>query len=247
MPPPAGPPHPIDAPGTSEIDWASWPGLTAMPELDLSGRDSVVVIAAHPDDEVLGAGGILALLAAAGSRLRLVAVTDGEASHPGADPGVLARRRAGERAAALSALGLPGAEVIRLGLPDSGVTAREEALTAALRVLAAGFTTCLAPWEHDGHGDHEAAGRAAGRACGTVLFYPVWMWHWARPADPRVPWHQAARVRLPPEARERKHAALGCFTSQAEDRPGGRGPVLAPGFLAHFGRTAELLIRAAAP
>ncbi len=244
---PAGAPHPIDAPGTSESDWASWPGLTALPELDLSGWDSALVIAAHPDDEVLGAGGIIALLAAAGARLRLVAVTDGEASHPGADPRVLARRRAGERAAALSALGVPGAEIIRLGLPDSGVAAREEALTAALRVLGGGLTACLAPWERDQHSDHEAAGRAARRACGTVLFYPVWMWHWAAPADPRVPWHQAGRVRLPAAARERKQAALACFASQVEDRPGGRGPVLAPGFRAHFGRDAEILIRAAGP
>jgi LmbE family N-acetylglucosaminyl deacetylase len=249
---PAGAPHPIDAPGTDERAWASWPGLSALPELDLLGWESAVVVAAHPDDEVLGAGGILALLAAAGARLRLVAVTDGEASHPGADRVVLARRRAGERAAALSALGLPGAEVIRLGMPDSGVAAREAGLAAALAGLVPGFAACLAPWEDDRHPDHEAAGRAARRACagmppGAVLSYPVWTWHWAGPADPRVPWDRAVRVPLPPAARARKRAALACFASQAEDRPGGRGPVLEPGFLAHFGRGAEILFRAAGP
>lgn len=36
----------------------------------------------HPDDEVLGFGGALALLAGQGARLRIVADTDGEASHP---------------------------------------------------------------------------------------------------------------------------------------------------------------------
>ena len=42
----------------------------------------MVVIAAHPDDEVLGVGGTMAVLAAGGAQLRLIAVTDGEASHP---------------------------------------------------------------------------------------------------------------------------------------------------------------------
>jgi LmbE family N-acetylglucosaminyl deacetylase len=43
----------------------------------------MVVLAALPDDEVLGAGGIRSFLASASIRLQLVAVTDGEAPHPG--------------------------------------------------------------------------------------------------------------------------------------------------------------------
>ena len=39
----------------------------------------------------------MSVLAAAGARLRLVAITDGEASHPGAaEPSALARRRVAE-------------------------------------------------------------------------------------------------------------------------------------------------------
>ena len=58
---------------------------------------------------------------------------------------------------------------------------------------------CLAPWERDAHADHEAAGRAARRAGLPVLSYPIWMWHWAIPADARVPWHRARQVPLPPQ------------------------------------------------
>ena len=102
--------------------------------LDAAAWTSAVILAAHPDDEVLGAGGVVCLLAAAGSRLRLIAVTDGEASHPGhGDPAALARRRAQERAAALRELGAADAEVVRLGLPDSGAGRPGSEIAAAVR------------------------------------------------------------------------------------------------------------------
>ena len=157
-------PNRIDRPGTPEHVWDSWPDRRRLPEVDPRAWPSAVVVAAHPDDEVLGAGGILAILAAAGTRIRLVAVTDGEGSHPGADPAVIAAVRAAETAAALSALGADGIEVVRLGFPDTGLGTREEELAAALREQCAGFGVCLAPWEADAHADHEAAGRAAWRA-----------------------------------------------------------------------------------
>jgi LmbE family N-acetylglucosaminyl deacetylase len=249
---PAGmaPVHPIDAPGTGEAAWQAWNGLAALPAWPVTDWASVVVMAAHPDDEVLGAGGIIALLAAAGARLRVVAVTDGESSHPGrtaAERAELAGRRARERAAALEALGAGTAEVIRLGLPDAGLGDRAAELAGLVPGLTAGFDACLAPWEGDLHADHEAVGRAARRAAGQVLFYPVWMWHWARPADARVPWARAGRVLLPAGPRDRKQAAIRCFTSQLDDRGDGAGPVLTAEFAAHFGRGYEVLFPAGRP
>jgi LmbE family N-acetylglucosaminyl deacetylase len=239
----AVPQHPIDAPGTDEARWSAWPVLDALPQAGLAGLASAVVVAAHPDDEVLGAGGLISMLAAAGARLRLIAVTDGERSHRGhANPAMLAGRRTAETAAALTALGAGTAEVVRLRLPDARLAGREDELAAALGPLTAGFEVCLAPWDGDLHPDHEAAGRAARRAAPRVLCYPVWMWHWASPADPRVPWDQALRVPLPPRAVARKQAAISCFASQTEDRGGGFGPVLTAGMIAHFTRPMEVLL-----
>ena len=235
-------PNRIDAPGTGEDAWRSWPVLGRLPRAGLEGWHSAVVIAAHPDDEVLGAGGTMTLLAAAGARLRLVAITDGEQSHGGADPAALAARRVAETAAALRVLGAADAEVIRLRRPDTGLAGCESALTAELRDLTAGFDVCLAPWAWDAHADHEAAGRAARRACAGTLFYPVWMWHWARPGDPRVPWHRAVAVPLPYRVAAGKQAAIRCFASQLEDRPPSGQPVLAPGVLEHFARAQEVLL-----
>ena len=240
-------PHPIDAPGTDERTWAAWPWLSTLPSAGtalLAGVRSAVIVAAHPDDEVLGAGGLIAMLAASHARLRLVAVTDGERSHRGhASPDSLARRRTAETTAALRALGARTAEVIRLQLPDSRLAAREDELTAALAPLIDGFDLCLAPWDHDMHPDHEAAGRAVRRAQPAQLYcFPVWMWHWASPGDPRVPWDGALRIPLPPRAAGRKRAAIKCFASQTEDRGHGLGPVLPPGMTAHFTRAMEVLL-----
>jgi LmbE family N-acetylglucosaminyl deacetylase len=143
----------------------------------------------------------------------------------------------------MRALGARTAEVIRLGLPDGRLAGRENELAATLAPLVAGFDLCLAPWDRDKHPDHEAAGRAARRAGPRALYcFPVWMWHWASPGDPRVPWDRALRIPLPPPAASRKRAAITCFASQTEDRGHGLGPVLPPAMIAHFTRAMEVLL-----
>lgn len=245
--PDRGAPNRIDRPGTPEYVWDSWPDLRRLPEADPRHWPGVVVVAAHPDDEVLGAGGTLAILAAAGVRVRLVAVTDGEGSHPGADPAAIAATRIAETASALGLLGASGIEVVRLRFPDTGLAAREKDLVKALGEQCEGFGMCLAPWEADAHADHEAAGRAArraGRRAGmTVLTYPIWMWHWAKPDDRRVPWDRACQVRLPPWIAARKRDAIDAFTSQLTDRGPDTGPILPAGIVAHFTREEEVLLR----
>jgi LmbE family N-acetylglucosaminyl deacetylase len=230
----------IDSPGTSEEVWQHWIGLACLPIAQFEGIGSAVVIAAHPDDEVLGVGGTMAQLAAPGVRLRVIAVTDGEGSHPQTDPALMAVRRAAESAAALRVLQVGPVEVIRLRLPDTGLHRHEEQLVGQLRQLCAGYDLCLAPWEFDGHSDHEAAGRAARAACRWVMSYPVWMWHWAVPADSRVPWRRARQVPLPGGVALKKRAAIRSFVSQLTDRPE-EGPVLTPQIVAHFTRPAEVL------
>jgi LmbE family N-acetylglucosaminyl deacetylase len=232
----------IAQPGTAEQSWESWLDLRHLPAADPLAWPSVAVVAAHPDDEVLGVGGTMAILAAAGARLRLIAVTDGEASHPGADPAALGPVRAEETAAALEALGAGSADVIRLRFPDTGLAAREGELAAVLREQCAGFGVCLAPWERDAHADHEAAGRAARRAGLPVLSYPIWMWHWAIPADARVPWHRARQVPLPPQVVAAKRSAIAAFASQLTDRGPDLGPVIPAGVVAHFTRPQEVLL-----
>jgi len=235
-------PNRIDRPGTAEEAWDAWTGLKCLPVADPLGWPSAVIVAAHPDDEILGVGGTMSMLAAAGVRLRLIAVTDGEASHPELDPEAVARVRTTESAAARDVLGVQDIEVFRLRLPDTGLTACEDELAARLRELCAGFAVCLAPWEADAHADHDAVGRAARRTGQHVLSYPIWMWHWAKPADRRVPWPRARRIPLPADVAALKAAAIQAFASQLTDRAGAAGPVLPPGIVAHFTRPQEVLL-----
>lgn len=231
--------------GTSEVRWLPWLEQLAPPALDLSAAPSrVVVVAPHPDDEVLGCGGLIALLCAAGRTVELVSVTDGEASNPGGSlaPGELARRRTAETARAVARLG----EVARtrLQLPDGGAEALEPAVLQAL--LDAGPAWLVAPWSGDGHPDHEAVGRAAetaaARTGARLLAYPVWAWHWAVPADRRMPWPQAVLVPLPAGARAAKTEAVAELTTQIA--PIGPlpsdAPVLGPQVLARFARPYEI-------
>ncbi len=244
-------PDRIAAPGTDESRWAGWLPDRRWPRWapDPAWRE-VAVCAAHPDDEVLGAGGVLALLAVAGVAVHLVAVTDGEASHPGStvlSPAELAGVRTAETGRALAALGVRG-RTSRLQLPDSALAEREDEVTTAVRAAVAGADAVLSTWTGDAHPDHEVVGRAAlaaGRAAGVPVWqFPVWAWHWAVPDDPRVPWDRARLVPLPPAVRAAKRAAVGCFTSQV--RPLGPAAadraVLLPAVLAHFDRDVEVLL-----
>ena len=240
--------------GTDESSWATWPAPASWPHLDVAAlaRRRVVVLAAHPDDEVLGVGGLLARLAAQAGELVLVWASDGEASHPTSTAPVVRRMgavRRSESAVAAERLGLAGAERHLLGLPDGRLGDREDELVRHLADRVGDGDVLLAPWSGDGHPDHEACGRAAGRLGATLLEYPVWAWHWAGPGDRRVPWSRARRVDLDEEAMTRKAAAMACFRSQVE--PIGSapadGPVLPGRALAHFRRAYETVLVGAVP
>jgi LmbE family N-acetylglucosaminyl deacetylase len=235
---------PIVGAGTEDDRWRDWPVVGQWPALDLSSLTDPLVVAPHPDDEILGVGGLLAVLGTA----EVVAVTDGEASHPDSTvytQAELAAVRHQETRRALNQLGLPGAEVHRLAQPDGGID--EVALTAQLTARLQPGRCCLATWRGDGHPDHEAVGRAAAAACratgARLLEYPIWTWHWAHPGDERVPWDRARRIDLPERAQDAKARAIAEFTSQIAPlgpEPGD-APILPPNVLARFERPFEVV------
>ncbi|MBA2554148.1 MAG: PIG-L family deacetylase [Geodermatophilaceae bacterium] len=240
--------------GTPETAWQTWPGLHRLPPLDLDGCRRVVLLAPHPDDEVLGVGGLLRQLAARGATVEVVAVTDGEASHPGSrsvTPQRLAALRRLESVAALGNLGLDSARVHRLGLPDGGLAAVEPAMMTAVGGVferAAPGTWCLSTWDGDGHPDHEAVGRVAQGVCRRygvrLLMYPIWTWHWALPDDPRVPWSRARSIALDDDTHAAKLAAVDCFASQILPlSPAPQdAPILTPAMLDRLCRRTEVVL-----
>ena len=82
---------------------------------------SILVVAAHPDDEILGCGGVLASHAAKGDTVHILIVAEGATSRDSRrDPHAREPELAGLKAAASCAASAIGAESPRLlGLPDN--------------------------------------------------------------------------------------------------------------------------------
>ncbi|MGH3496236.1 MAG: PIG-L deacetylase family protein [Nocardioidaceae bacterium] len=211
----------------------------------------VVVLAAHPDDEVLALGGMLAELSARGCDLAFVTATDGEACHPHSptiSPAAMARVRARELVDALHELGVALPRIERLHLPDGMLERHRSQLAQRLDLCINGADLVLAPWRHDGHPDHDVVGDLCSDLCGsavTLWEYPVWTWHWAEPGDERVPWSCAARIPLSDTVQAAKRAAIARFASQT--RPLSEAPadaaILPAPMLAHFDRPFEVVFR----
>jgi LmbE family N-acetylglucosaminyl deacetylase len=247
-------------PGTPEALWRGDRSLAAAPPLDLAGLRALIVLAAHPDDETLGAGGLIAHAARSGAAVHVIVATDGEASHPDSPsvtPARLAEVRRREVRAAVGALA-PSATLDCLGLPDGALADRgpdlERALGTAVRAALGkaahggdrAGVVLAAPWRRDAHPDHDAAGAAAARVAAAagvgLLEYPVWMWHWAEPGSPHVPWADARRLELAPAVRDIKEEALALHVSQTAPlsaHPGDEA-LLGPGMQEHFERGFEL-------
>ena len=241
--------------GTSEASWRACSHLGTLPAVTLealvpAGRRAVVV-SPHPDDEVLGAGGLMAQLAQAGRELLIMPVTDGTASHPGSSrwtPDRLAQERPLETVRALALLGLSRIRLHRLGLHDGQLTAQQDQMVSALLTQLRPGDVVITTWREDGHPDHEATGHAcaaaAEQAGAQLIEMPVWAWHWARPGDPRLPWSRACRLPLSPDVEQRKRLAAAAFTSQTRPDPTSRaGCVLPPSALARVLRPYEVFFR----
>jgi LmbE family N-acetylglucosaminyl deacetylase len=209
--------------GPGERVWASTLRSTDLRPLDSLHARRLVVVAPHPDDEVLGAGGLIQKALDERVIVEVIAVTDGEASHPESTVAPLlglADVRARESETALRRLGWPEPVITRLGLPDGHVSERRSELDAALHDFLLPDDLCVAPWRLDGHPDHDVCGESATEAAHAVgarsLSYLVWTWHWADPHGSDVPWELCRRMDLSRRARARKRWATSAFTSQIE-------------------------------
>jgi LmbE family N-acetylglucosaminyl deacetylase len=110
---------------------APTPPVANLPRFDTT--TSLLVVAPHPDDEVLCCAGVIQRVAAVGGKVAVVWITSGDASemdllviekslfvnpHKARD---LAERRMEEARAAAKLLGIPAERQVFLGYPDRGV------------------------------------------------------------------------------------------------------------------------------
>ncbi len=240
-------------PGTGESAWSAESLWAGVEQLELGSVRRLVVVAAHPDDETLGAGGLMAEAAGMGIAVAVLVISAGERSHPDSpthSPAALAVVRRAEVRRAISVLA-PDAVVRQLAVPDGEVAESVDAVVAELASLVgddAAATLIVAPWRGDRHPDHAAAAAAAAivaRSAGSALLeYPVWAWHWATPGDGTLTADMFTAATLSDESRLAKETALSHHVSQLRplsDQAGDEA-VVHEEFLAHFRRPVELFV-----
>ena len=196
-----------------------------------------LVIAPHPDDEVLACGAAMAARVLAGVGVTVVVVTDGRHSHRSARlaPSELAATRRAESVEACARLGV--SDVRFLDLEEHALAAGHDDLRRMLsdQIDDVAPAEVLIPIDVDRHPDHREVSRAAmsllaGRPGVDVFGYPVWFWDprsWSERGVSfrralghvaRGPWSilrgpPSSRVSIGPH-RAAKRAALSAYRSQ---------------------------------
>ena len=245
----------IEGDGTSQEAWKNWSGLQDMPRLEITKsfapHQRVCIFAPHPDDEIIGCGGLLQQLTANGNPIVLIHVTNGTQSHPNSTiytQEKLNTIRPQESMQALEILGVAHqVTTVALNLADGEVFAQQEQFHQKLSTIIQADNILITTFMRDGHPDHEATGQVVASfakqqhlACYQVL---IWAWHWAKPADNRIPWHCAMRVDLTPEQLQRKIEAITCFESQITiDDSTGNPPILSAQAIARISQPWEVYL-----
>jgi LmbE family N-acetylglucosaminyl deacetylase len=206
---------------------------------DASAHRTCLVVAAHPDDETLGAGATIMRKVDAGTAVHVVVATDGSKS-PIGDPAAVTALRSAELRAACAVLGLSDRDVTRLPFVDAELAGNEGVLAQAVAEVIAAHRPdeVLVTGEDDPHEDHAVLGAATRRAVtGTgarLLTYPIWQFdrpsrlvrHLRRGRRPEL-------VRIDGPYRSRKQMAVDAYPSQMathDDDPEGLKPSFLPNF-----------------
>lgn len=242
----------LDDVGTADAVWRSWLSARKLRAFDtpalLSTGRRIVVVAPHPDDELLGAGGLIAQASEIGHRVLIISVTNGTSSHPGSTLWPRDRLNAvrpWESMEGLNRLRANDVSFLRLQLQDSEVAQAESALTLLILRAITADDLIISTWREDGHPDHDATGRATAKAAVTAgathIEVPIWAWHWATPGDPRVPWRRAMALPLSADVLARKRWAIEAHRSQLEnDDTSGRPAIISPETLEYYLRPFEV-------
>lgn len=215
-------------------------GLSTNDHLDmLLGSRGIVVIAPHPDDDILGCGALMAATIAQGRSVHVIYLTDGGASIPDLVPEArkhLVLQRQEEAINGLKVLGIASTSAIFVGAPDGHLDNSKAHRKLAIYklhelILQGSVSAVFVTSPNDAHVDHQTAYKVAISALrsypGIQLYtYPV-----------------SSRIDQGAQSIEQKHqdvcfetsdfetqkrAALACHTSQLQTKTPHQGFIIAP-------------------
>lgn len=169
-------------------------------------QQRILVLAPHPDDELLGCGAYLAKAAAAGYPIRIVIVTDGGAGLP---PGYSVADREAESRAGLAMLGI--GDVQFWAYADGACPVSGEIADRYRQAVAEFGPDCLfLPAPAEQHPDHVRVTRGCLAALTQHWQGELWFYETLRP-NPTV------NLLIPIADMPGKLAALACHRSQMQD------------------------------
>ena len=195
----------------------------------------IIAFGAHPDDAELKASGVAALWAAAGHKVKFVAMTNGDVGHFGIAGGPLARRRAAEVAECARILGI---ETEVMDIHDGELTPSLEnrkTMARLIRTWQADIVMGHRPYDY--HPDHRYTGVLMDDSAVVVVapFFvpdtpptrrnPVFMYYSDGFQDPK-PFTPSIVVGID-EVAEKKWACVSAMPSQFGDEDSWQGRTLA--------------------
>lgn len=220
-------------------------------------RGTVLLLAPHFDDEILGCGGMLAILPEK-QRVHVLFATAGNslpiAARNARSPAQIGHTRKRESCAALHHLGISAESLHFLDIPEGRLAAEKERVTDGINRLLQAIRpdTILLPFRFDQHTDHLALYEAGRRSAvlhaphADILEYFVYVHY------PLLPRKDIRRYCKPDRlyeiniriAAEQKKQALNLFTSQTTlFYPDQCRPVLSAELIAEYAEGPEYLLR----
>ena len=163
--------------------------LSMVEKVGLDDYNSIMIVAPHPDDEIIGLGGYVIGQVRSGKRITIVYLTNGEKSLQDIDPEVVARERKSLTLTVLAKLGISTKNVVWLSLPDGGIPRYNstgfnksvmllEKLVSKVSPDAVFVTHPLETWPYDHVAAFELAEAAIGKSSIHCDIFGYWVWLW---------------------------------------------------------------------
>ncbi len=183
----------------------------------------IVIVAPHPDDEVIGCGGLIARLISHGNPPHIIIMTGGEGSHNGCcntskDDIVNARRHLTR--SALDILGMPDNYIHELNFQDGNINGNDtEVESLKLLITDINPQSVFVPHWGEGWPDHINTAKLIRKIINSsslltkpqVWEYCVWMWYYNvwRGLD----WKNCYKVAMDKEELNLKRKAMDAYIS----------------------------------
>lgn len=157
---------------------------SSSPDMPIAGK--ILIIAPHPDDEVMGCGGLIQRLCEQGIPPHVVILTGGGQSHSACchlSESVIKEERRSMASQLLRKLGLPADHLHLLDFPDGSISPSHEEMNTLQNLVAEIQPDAVfIPHQGEGWPDHlvcrELVEKMPVLGAASIYEYCVWLWYY---------------------------------------------------------------------